>query len=72
MKWAAFKGKRVFDGREQPVLSGLFVSEHGDWLVKIRVTFPFPQEGLTDDNLDAFMQQMPAFYPPTQAAESDP
>ena len=34
------------------------------WLVKLRITFPYPQEGLADeDSLQRFKSEIPVFHP---------
>ena len=61
---ATYQGNANFDGRLQSIISILLVTEESDWLIKIRVSFPFPQDGLsTDGDVQTFLGKLPMFYP---------
>jgi hypothetical protein len=58
-----FLGSTTFDGKIQNAMSILIVMLENGWLIKLRVTLPFPQEQLsTNESVQQFFNSIPVFH----------
>ena len=47
-----------FAGQLQPVRSEIFLFTHGHWFIKLRVTYPTPEQGVAAPVIKAFIDEL--------------